>query len=185
MNENIILDAPDSPQNNTLLFNAVQKWVGYAEYIPLLVASLGIFFKYQAIPKGSELVTIGFLTYAGVLLVMPFIMFQARGIWQILLSYVAGFGFAIMLIGILFKIQNWPYAHEMFTISILVLPIVLGLAIIYLLINLLINLNNKQARNFCAHIIVRTLCIMMLGYTIGIPLIILYKIVQPLIFKPR
>ncbi len=181
MSETIIIDAPDAPQNENTQFATIEKWVGYTEYLPLLMASLGIFFKYQAIPKGSELVTVGFLTYAGLVVAIPFILFQGRGIWQILLSYVAGLGFAIMLVGILFKIQNWAHADYMFHVAALTLPIILGLAMLYFFI----DLSKKQARNFCAHIIVRTLCIMMLGYTIGIPLIMLYKIVQPFIFKPR
>lgn len=181
MSETIIIDAPDAPQNENSQFATIEKWAGYAEYLPLLMASLGIFFKFQAIPKGSELVTVGFTTYASLLVAIPFLIFQGRGIWQILLSYVTGAGFFVLLMGILFKIQNWPYAREMFTTAVFTLPILLGLSILYFFI----DLSNKQTRNFCAHIIVRILCIMMLGYTIGVPLIILYKIVQPFIFKPR
>ena len=190
MNENLILDAPDSPQNdaseknppqkNAALFNALEKWVGYAEYLPLLMIALGFLFKYEAMPYGGELLVVGMMSYACMLFVLPFALFQGRSVWQIVLSYFIVIGFTPLLVGFLLRIQSWPYSQELMTVAMIVLLIVLLIVVIYFLA----NYKDKQVRNFILHILVRSLPLVFFGLTVGIPLIICYKlIVQPLLFK--
>lgn len=90
---------------------------------PLLVISpilaIGVLFRIQSWPYGSELITISAFIF---LLGTIFMLFLRLGlealelrlvtVWLVLMANIMAFG-------ILFKIQSWPYASELLTIAFL------------------------------------------------------------------
>jgi hypothetical protein len=180
MNSNQLLDAPDAPAQ-TVNTTAIEKWVGYAEYIPLIFFPIGYLFKIQSWAYSESIYTWSILSYAALLFFIPFLVFQGRGLGQIIISYLMGIAFFVLLMGKLFQIQSWQYAREMMTSAYAVLPFMtVGALVVFG-----VYYKNLQSRNFAANILVRLLVFGFIGLLYSSLLLIVYKMVKPQIFKPE
>lgn len=106
--------------------------LGIWNAVQLITFSIGLFFKIQSWPYASELVSLSTLAIALYYLILPFVESTTLKSMRFATLMFFGLGGAIFFVGALFKIQSWPFASQLLTISPIVLCIALGLMIVQL-----------------------------------------------------
>ena len=131
-----------------------------------------------AIPTLFWVVALAFSVYFVLLLFCAPLIFQARGLGQVLSSYIVIWVALLSFLGGLFKIQAWQYGSEMATLALFLSPILIIVPVFYFIQ----DGKNLQTRNFIFNMIARVagIFMFMLG---GIFIIIACKILKPRFFK--
>jgi hypothetical protein len=195
MENNQLLDAPEAEVQYVTTTTA-ERWVGYIEYIAIFAQItafvLAVFTSHREIGTTTTMIG-GFAmtsfqwcillacsAYFVLLFTLaPFIV-QARGLGQIVSSYVVILGALVSLFGAFFKIQSWLYGNEMSTLGLFLSP----LAIVIPVFHYIKDGKTLQTRNFVFNIIARLagIFLFMMG---GIFIVIAYKILKPRLFKGK
>jgi glucan phosphoethanolaminetransferase (alkaline phosphatase superfamily) len=195
MENNSILDASETDVQYITTTTA-ERWVGYIEYIAIFAQITAFVFAIFTSDRDIDTTTtmIGgfamtpfqwYILAAGsayfilLLCLAPFII-QARGLGQVVSSYVVILGALVSLFGAFFKIQAWQYGNEMTTLGLFLLP----LAIIIPVFHYIKDGKTLQTRNFVFNIIARLagIFLFMMG---GVFIIIAYKILKPRLFREK
>lgn len=118
-----------------------------------IIGVIGISFKLQSLPRGSELTIISFTLLTLIYTLLSVSIFRSKKTWEHMFSLIAGLILSFCVMGALYNIENWPNANEMH-----VSAIVASMGIIALLIVLFAK-NFKDKRNLYLRIGLRYLII--------------------------
>jgi hypothetical protein len=197
MENNPILDAAEG-EVQYITTTTAERWVGYIEYIAIFAQIFAIllaifvrnsdtgidtsFIRINGtdVPAFPIVILLACSAYFVLLLALaPFIV-QARGLGQILSSYVVILGALVSLFGAFFKIQSWLYGNEMSTLGLFLSPLAIVIPAFYYVK----DGKTLQTRNFVFNIIARLagIFLFMMG---GIFMAIGYKILKPRLFKEK
>jgi hypothetical protein len=193
MENNPILDAP-AAEVQYITTTTAERWVGYIEYIAIFAQITAFVFAVFISDRqiGTTTIMIGGFAmtpfqwcillagsgYFVLLFTLAPLIVQARGLGQIVSSYVVILGALVSLFGAFFKIQSWHYGNEMSTLGLFLSPLAIIIPVFYYVK----DGKTLQNRNFIFNTIARLagIFLFMMG---GIFIVIGYKILKPRLFK--
>lgn len=131
MNNKEILDAEER-----INYNRFRILPLVLELVPFLIGMVGWVMYKSSMEFGSELMTVGFCTLAMIYVGLCWFLFKGLkySIWDVLAALFFGMGLSVVVLGLLFYLQNWPYKEEMVICGDCTLILCLGLSFILMLV---------------------------------------------------
>jgi hypothetical protein len=144
-----------TPKSKLFIFQKIALGI---EISLAIIALIGIFFKTQSWAYASEIITLSFMGLSFIYVLLPILIFRSKEAWGHVLVHVTGLFLFITIISALFRVQSWPYAHEMQIIGRL------SIAPIFVLLLLLsaINFQNKERFNLYLNLGLRLIIVSIL-----------------------
>ena len=120
--------------------NSKEKTFSLLRPLPMIIEGLPIFICIVGVIASNEfLITLGFCTLVLVYTFLSWYLFKAKKFnpWDIIAGIILGNGLSVILLGVLFYIQNWEGLDLLAITSHTTLIVCLGIALIFTLVGLL------------------------------------------------